>query len=420
MTIERNFVIEHFKNTRIVSENLCRNLLVEDYVIQAMEDVSPPKWHLAHTTWFFEIFILNKYLSHRDSSQLFQYIFNSYYQGIGTPYPRNKRGLLARPSVETIFEYRKTIDQQLIHFIENCSAEIFEQIQPLVCLGIHHEQQHQELLLMDIKYNFSIDPSYPAYAKKVIKENFSENQNAMHFFTMDEGIVSIGYEERDFCYDNELPRHKKLIQSFSIADRLITNFEYLEFINDGAYSNPQFWLADAWDWLKLNQIKAPLYWQLKEKQWMCFSLKGFEELALTEPVSHVSYYEADAFARWKACRLPTEDEWECAAQQLKWRCSNDNFKDNELIQFNPISKNSVDSNFGQLWEWTSSAYQPYPGYQPLVGAVGEYNGKFMNNQRVLRGASFVTPRSHVRISYRNFYGPEKRWQFCGIRLAKNN
>lgn len=416
---ERKELILNYQTTRLFTERLCSNLLTEDYVIQGMSDVSPPKWHLGHTTWFFETFILNKYFSYTNPFSHFNYIFNSYYQGIGKPYPRNQRGLLARPSVEEIYEYRKNIDHTLINLLNNCSADIFRDIKSVFCLGIHHEQQHQELLLMDIKYNYSIDPSVPVYGRAKPQNKSFKKSPPNEFFEMEGGLSNIGYKGEDFCFDNELPRHQKYIHPFYFATTLIRNSEYLEFIEDGGYTNPNLWLADGWDWLQANQIQAPMYWQLQKTQWMCFTLYGLKPLDLAEPVSHISYYEAEAFARWKNCRLPTEEEWEYAANKLKFDYCNYNFKEQELIYLHPIFNESNDKLFfGDLWEWTSSAYLPFPGYKP--GKISEYNGKFMNNQRVLRGASFITPRNHIRITYRNYYSPEKRWQFSGIRLAKDN
>lgn len=382
-------LIKNYKITRQLTERLCQNLLVEDYVIQSIDDVSPPKWHLAHTTWFFETFILGRFTHYKNPNPIYHYIFNSYYQGIGKPYPRCDRGLLARPSVEDVYRYRKDIDEQIINLITNASNEQLLEFYPLTILGINHEQQHQELLLMDIKHNFYVDPSYPVYSQNDYSVN-TINSNSQ-FIEVEGGLIEIGYQGNEFCFDNELPRHQKYIQPYSISNVLISNKEYLEFILDDAYSRPELWLSDAWDWIQINHITAPLYWIFQENNWLNFTLQGLQSINPLQPVSHISFYEADAFARWKKCRLPIEEEWEHASLP-----------------------------YGELWEWTSSSYLPYPGYKPLKGAVGEYNGKFMNNQRVLRGGSFATPPNHTRISYRNFYGPDKRWQFSGIRLAMDN
>ena len=420
--MDRAALIEEYKSTRTLTEKLCEDLLVEDYVIQSMDDVSPPKWHLGHTTWFFETFILNKYTDYKNPHSIFSYIFNSYYLGIGTPYPRNKRGLLARPSVKQVYEYRNEIDDQIKNLINNCSSNILMELHPLIILGINHEQQHQELLLMDIKYNFYLDPGLPAYSQKslIIDGNIAPIKK--RFLDIDGGLIDIGHQGNGFCFDNELPRHQKYILPFSISNTLVSNQEYLEFIADSGYSNPNLWLSDGWDWLQNNKIIAPLYWQFKDNQWMHFTLRGLQPLHMTEPVSHVSYFEADAFARWKGCRLPTEEEWEQATNQLQLTESNGNLMKNKLADLEPIDpqESNAQQFFGNLWEWTSSAYLPYPGYKPLKGNVGEYNGKFMNNQRVLRGGSFATPRSHIRASYRNFYGPDKRWPFSGIRIVRDN
>ncbi len=389
-------LIKLYKRTRLQTEELCKDLLIEDYVIQTMEDVSPPKWHLAHTTWFFETFILKPFSHYNNPNPTYAFIFNSYYQGIGEPYPRNQRGLLARPSVQEVYEYRQDVDYHLIHLLEKRSSDSMDEIQSLVELGIHHEQQHQELLLMDVLHNLSFDPCHPAYQRQQ-NPPASQPTAKQQFLDVEGGIQEIGHFGKGFCYDNELPRHPRIIQPFSIANRLVTNQDYLEFIEDKGYFTPRWWLSNGWDWLHKNQIQAPLYWHSHDHQWMNFTLQGYLPLDLMQPIRHISFYEADAFARWKTCRLATEEEWEYAASTLA------------LKGF----------DYGELWEWTSSAYLPYPGHHPLPGTIGEYNAKFMNNQRVLRGASFATPREHRRLSYRNFYEPDKRWQFCGMRLVKN-
>ncbi|MBA2650498.1 MAG: ergothioneine biosynthesis protein EgtB [Legionella sp.] len=398
-------LISGYKATRRHTEDLCKELLIEDYIIQTMDDVSPPKWHLAHTTWFFETFILNKYTDHVNPNQNFQTIFNSYYQGVCSPYPRGKRGFLARPSIQAIYEYRHLIDEKLLNLIKNSSKALLHELQPILTLGINHEQQHQELLIMDIKYNLFCDPSLPAYTQNK-NLNIPSSHIEKQFLYMPGGLIDIGFEGEalDFCFDNELPRHHTYIHPFFISNGLITNQEYCEFIEEKGYSNPSLWLADGWEWLQNNHIQAPLFWQLREGAWFNFTLNGLKKLDLTKPVSHISFFEAEAFARWKNARLPTEEEWEFAMRHLQQsKCTTEDY-----------------TGIGALWEWTTSAYLPYPGYKPLAGTIGEYNAKFMNNQRVLRGGSFATASGHTRVSYRNYYGPDKRWQFSGIRLAKNN
>jgi ergothioneine biosynthesis protein EgtB len=408
--LKKDELLALWRATRKKTEKLCSFLNIEDYCIQGMPDVSPPKWHLAHTTWFFETFVLADKECFDPS---FNYLFNSYYQGIGKPYPRSKRALLSRPSVERVYEYRRHVDNKIIDMIKNI-PEINNNLYNLIIFGIQHEQQHQELLLMDIKYNLSLN----IYNNKITKPPII-SPDPIIFKDFDGGLVNIGYDGRGFCFDNELPRHKKYINNFSIATRLVTNGDYLQFINDGGYKNPLLWLADAWLWLEKKHIKAPLYWQLCDGHWMEFRLlEGFRPLNPLEPVCHVSYFEADAFARWAGFRLPTEEEWEFAAIHEATKTAN--FL--ESSKYHPEAALEKESQlqqfFGDLWEWTSSSYSPYPGYKPHPGLLGEYNQKFMSNQMILRGGSCVTPASHMRLSYRNFYAPDKRWLFSGIRLAK--
>jgi len=407
---------EQFNAVRQQTENLCAPLVIEDYVIQSSEEVSPPKWHLAHTTWFFETFILKKFKANYSIfNPLFSHLFNSYYHSLGAAFPRHHRGLLSRPTVETIYSYRKKINTDLLELLQqNNSIEL----QKLIILGLHHEQQHQELLLMDIKYNFWQDPSFPIYHKK----NNESSQNItppLYWLDMEEAIVNIGHPNEDFCFDNELPRHKQLVHPFSIANRLITNEEYLEFIEAKGYEKPLYWLVDGWEMIQKNRISAPLYWHQDHSRWYTFTLNGLKKIKMSEPVMHVSFYEADAFARFKEARLPTEAEWEHTVSFYHLQPHRNYFL--EESEFHSIAlKNSEELQFlGNVWEWTSSAYSPYPGFKPVTGALGEYNGKFMSNQMVLRGGSSITPFSHIRASYRNFFAPDKRWPFCGIRLTKS-
>ncbi len=424
MTVKEE-LIQNYQNLRARSEELCAPLLIEDYVIQSIPDVSPPKWHLAHTSWFFENFILKDVLPHYQFfNSTFHYLFNSYYYGMGKFYPRHKRGLLARPSTELIYSYRHYIDEQMLDLMINTAEINVEKITNLIILGLEHEQQHQELLLMDIKYNFYIDPSFPSYqsnlsAPKV--ESFARSAS-IPLIEVTGGTVDIGYSEQGFCFDNELPCHKKIIKPYLIAPHLVTNQDYLEFINDGGYREPRWWLSDGWDYCHQAGWQSPLYWIKGLHSWEQFTLNGLSPLVLSEPVCHLSYYEAQAYANWRGHRLPLEEEWEHFVRLSAFSPSHGNFMENRFFHpQSPItSKRSHPIQFfGDLWEWTSSAYLPYPGYQPFEGKLGEYNGKFMNNQIILKGGSCTTPRAHIRASYRNFFQPEKRWQFSGLRLAAN-
>ncbi|MFD2564186.1 ergothioneine biosynthesis protein EgtB [Aquimarina rubra] len=374
--------------TRAHSEEICSPLQTEDYVVQPIVDVSPPKWHLGHTTWFFEEFILSKYKTgytrfHSD----FAFVFNSYYESIGKRVIRTNRGNLSRPTVNEVYEYRHHVTSHLKSLLEENENQ---QIKDLVEIGIHHEKQHQELLLTDIKYILGNNPLLPKYNDTFIENPKMESSTEYH--TIDEGVYEIGYKGKDFCYDNELGVHKVFLQKYAIADKLVTNKEYLEFINDNGYEDSLLWHAEAWDWIKKNNIKTPLYWHEIDKEYHQYTLGGLKILNPDAPVTHISYYEAFAFAQWKGERLPTEFEWEAAQQYF---------------------------NYGVRWEWTESAYLPYPNYAKAPGALGEYNGKFMVNQKVLRGGSVATPNNHTRYTYRNFFHPQLRWQFNGLRLVKN-
>lgn len=418
--------IERYLKIRRQTEMLCRRLETEDYVIQAMDDVSPPKWHLAHTTWFFETFIL---LAHDHAAKAFDptfaKLFNSYYQSLGEPYPRAARGLLSRPTVENIYAYRQAIDAQIQAYLLKISTKKWTKIYPILEIGLQHEQQHQELLLTDIKYNYSLHAfDFPAYLKG--KEGYQPTQKsinvpAMHFTVIDEGPVFIGFSGEGFCYDNEQPLHKVWLAPYRIANRLVTNGEYLAFIEDDGYKNSAYWLSDGWECMNTNQWHAPLYWYAIDGEWYQFTLHGLIKLPLHQPVCHISYYEADAYARWQGKRLPTEAEWEYMTHSTGALLKEGHFLEDQL--FYPATATHqphIPQQFlGDVWEWTMSAYSPYPGYKPYVGSLGEYNAKFMCNQMVLRGGSCATPRSHIRVSYRNFFQADKRWQFSGLRLAED-
>lgn len=361
---------------------------VEDHLVQPIDDVSPPKWHLGHTTWFFETMVLKKFQpDYQLFDERFPYYFNSYYESLGNRIDRSERGNLIRPSLEEVHHYRRSVDEALLSLPDDI---IQGELARLLELGLNHEQQHQELFLTDFKYILASLPMRPAY-----QSNFSEGQlwpDKLNWCALDGGIAEIGRSGEQFHYDNEAPRHKIYLEDFALADRPVLNAEWLEFIKDGGYENVTLWHSDGWQWRQQHQVKAPLYWQQENGNWTRFTLAGQQAIQPRQAVAHISFYEASAFAKWKGLRLPTEGEWEVAQKYFDW---------------------------GERWEWTESAYLPYPGFQPLAGSAGEYNGKFMVNQMVLRGSSIATPSGHARPSYRNFFHPPKRWQFTGLRLAKS-
>ncbi|AFZ35959.1 hypothetical protein Sta7437_2420 [Stanieria cyanosphaera PCC 7437] len=408
-------LIDFYQQVRQRSEKICQPLAIEDYVIQTMADVSPPKWHLAHTTWFFETFLLIPYLNrYQVFHPQFGYLFNSYYEAVGKRHPRPQRGLLSRPTVEKVYQYRAYVDQAMAELINQLEKD--QQISSLIILGLHHEQQHQELLLTDIKHILATNPLRPVYQT----QNSTSSAELINFeekwLDYPGGIYSIGYQGEGFSFDNESPRHQTLLQDYYFATRLVTNEEYLEFIEADGYSNPEYWLSEGWSTVQAERWQAPLYWEKIDGAWWIMTLGGMQPLQKDEPVCHVSFYEADAYARFCGKRLPTEAEWEIATAQVPIR---GNFLETEKLHPTAaLGMTRPDQMFGDVWEWTQSAYLPYPGYQPEAGAIGEYNGKFMCNQMVLRGGSCVTPISHIRPTYRNFFPPSARWQFTGIRLVK--
>ena len=385
---QKTDLIQQYKEVRAHTEKLCEPLETEDYIPQPTVDVSPAKWNIAHTTWFFEEMILKKYVeNYKVFDPNFGFLFNSYYNSIGTRTKRDNRGDFSRPTVKRVFEYRKFVDEKMSELLaKNSSDELCE----LVILGINHEQQHQELFLTDLKFTLSCNPLFPVYRENYALEEICE-MPSKDFVEITEGIYEIGFAESGFNFDNELGRHKVFLQNFEIRNSLVTNAEYLNFIEDKGYQNHLLWHSEGWDWVNQNEISAPLYWHKRDGEWMNYTLSGLRKLNLDAPVCHVSFYEAAAFAEWKKMRLPTEFEWEIASEKFDW---------------------------GLRWEWTNSAYLPYPNFTKPAGAVGEYNGKFMINQMVLRGASVVTPENHSRKTYRNFFHPHLRWQFNGIRLAR--
>lgn len=393
------------------TERLCRPLAVDDYGVQPMADASPPKWHLAHTTWFFETFVLKPFADgYRPFDDAFEFLFNSYYDGIGDRYPRPKRGLLSRPTVEQVFDYRSHVDTAMQALLVREEEAICER----VVLGLNHEQQHQELILTDIKYNLGTNPLRPAYSSGL--DDQPGEARPVSFVPIPGGLVEIGAAGDGFTFDNETPRHRVWLSEFTLADRLVSSGEYLAFMGDGGYRNPALWLSEGWTAVQRHGWNAPLYWYREDGEWFEYRLGGSCPVDRDSPVCHVSFFEAEAFARWAGARLPTEAEWETVASLHNVE---GNFSDGGRLHPRFSAREGVTQLFGDVWEWTASAYGPYPGFKPLPGTLGEYNGKFMANQLVLRGGSCATPPGHVRPSYRNFFYAPDRWQFSGIRLAKD-
>ena len=380
-------ILEKYITVRKRTEDICEPLETEDYVVQPVADVSPPKWHIGHTTWFFETFVLKDYYKgYQEFNPDYNYVFNSYYETIGARVIRTDRGNLSRPTVSSVYLYREYVDEAMIKLIEcKCSPELEE----LIVLGLNHEEQHQELLWTDIKYILGNNPLFPAYNSQAGSHH--QKVEGADFIIKDEGIYEIGYNGNGFCFDNELARHKVYLPEYKIAKNLVTNAEYIEFLEAQGYNDFRFWHAEGLDWVKKNEVQAPMYWHFIEGKWHHYTLQGLKPVDADGILNHISFYEASAFAAWKGLRLPTEFEWEAAANKFDW---------------------------GSRWEWTESAYLPYPGFKKAPGAIGEYNGKFMVNQKVLRGASEVTPPQHSRITYRNFFHPHLRWQYTGLRLAQ--
>jgi ergothioneine biosynthesis protein EgtB len=418
----RHAALRKFADVRAESEALTVNLTAEDQAIQSMPDVSPTKWHLAHTTWFFETFILTRFEpDYRVFDSAFAYLFNSYYEAAGPRHPRPQRGLLSRPAIDVVGAYRDHVNTAITRFVEDASEETWREAAPLVELGLHHEQQHQELILMDIKHVLSVNPLLPAYQAPRPQVRGTAAPSSWVEFAG--GLVEIGHRNSDFAFDNESPRHKVWLEPFRLATRPVSCGEYLGFIEDGGYSRPEFWLSDGWATVREHGWEAPLYWHLEDGERSIFTLSGRYRLNPAEPVCHISFFEAGAFAKWAGKRLPTETEWEIAAAGLPVV---GNFGDSR--QFHPRAESGAAATpdapvlrqmFGDVWEWTASPYTPYPRFRAAAGAVGEYNGKFMCNQMVLRGGAAVTPAGHVRPTYRNFFPPSARWAFAGLRLAED-
>jgi ergothioneine biosynthesis protein EgtB len=407
-----------FRAIRNVTACLCQSLSAEDCAVQSMPDASPAKWHLAHTTWFFETFVLRP--NDPDYGVFhprFEYLFNSYYNSVGDQYPRAERGLLTRPSLDEIGRYRAHVETAMTGLLTG-SRRLDEQVLDVIELGLNHEQQHQELLLTDIKHLLSCNPLAPAF--RATKEPRSTPDRPLAWHAYEGGLVEIGSDGNGFAFDNELPRHRVYLEPFELASRPVRNDEYLAFVEDDGYARPEFWLAEGWAKIQESGWRTPLYWTRDDDQWWTFTLSGLRPLRMEEPVCHVSFYEADAFARWSGGRLPTEAEWERVAMECPIE---GNFL--EGGRFHPDAASprarhdAPDQLHGDVWEWTASPYSPYPGFRATSGAIGEYNGKFMASQFVLRGGSCVSPRSHLRASYRNFFYPDARWQFSGVRLARD-
>ena len=406
-----------YRDVRDFSKLLTRDLEAEDCVVQSMPDVSPTKWHLAHTTWFFETFVLKKFVTgYVPAIPEYAFLFNSYYNAAGTMHRRDLRGLISRPTVAESFRYRENIDRQIEKLFGSASEDLLDEIEPIITLGIHHEQQHQELLVTDIKHVFAHNPLHPIFRKRT--EENTQAPLPMSFIHFDETMATVGNGNDGFSYDNEGPSHRVLIPGFSLGSRLVTCGEYQRFIEAGGYQRSEFWLSLGWMTVNEQRWEAPLYWEKRDGTWWHFTLSGFRPVDENEPATHVSYFEADAFANFSGARLPTEFEWERVAQG---EAIEGNFVESERFHPAPATDaEGLTQMFGDAWEWTRSAYSPYPGYRAVPGALGEYNGKFMCNQYVLRGGSCATSQSHVRATYRNFFQPEKRWQFTGIRLARDD
>jgi ergothioneine biosynthesis protein EgtB len=421
-TVDSEPLEARFEAVRRLSEDICAPLEIEDYVVQTCPDVSPIKWHLAHTSWFFETFILAPFVPGFESpNSKYAELFNSYYHSVGSQFSRPHRGTLARPTVKEIMDYRRFITQKMLEIpraiFENKQADIASRWE----LGIHHEQQHQELMLMDLKHIFANNPLLPAYRNlqdwpkaKSVKSTWCE---------FDGGLGSVGHALSSFAFDNERPEHRVFLEPYALCSELVTQGQFLAFIEDGGYQDHRLWLSDGWDQVQSGGDRHPMYWhRMDDADWKVMTMYGLQELDHNAPVCHVSFFEADAYARWAGHRLPTEFEWEQAAQSSGAHASIAGTLFEDGI-FHPVGKPPAEKSpmrhmLGEVWEWTSSAYSPYPGYQPGAGALGEYNGKFMNAQRVLRGGSCVTSQDHLRLSYRNFFQPDKQWQFSGIRLAR--
>jgi ergothioneine biosynthesis protein EgtB len=403
-----------YRDVRAATERLVEPLTVEDMVVQTMPEASPTKWHLGHTSWFFETFVLRELPGYRPFDERFTPLFNSYYNVVGVPHPRGARGHLSRPGLDEVRAWRRHVDQAMAAWLERADRAALAALAPVVEVGVNHEEQHQELLVTDVKHVLCGNPLAPRY-RPCERRRGTAAPIAWRSFAG--GQVEVGHGARSFSYDNELPRHRQWLERFALASRLVTCGEWLDFMRDRGYERPELWLSDGWDARGAQGWRAPLYWRGGGRDWTLATLGGERELDPLEPVCHVSFYEADAFARWAGARLPSEAEWEVAAAG---RPASGNFLDGGALHPLPLAEAPAElaQLFGDVWEWTASPYLPYPGYRPFQGALAEYNGKFMCNQQVLRGGSCATPGRHIRASYRNFFPPTARWQFSGLRLAR--
>ncbi|MFN6945835.1 MAG: ergothioneine biosynthesis protein EgtB [Cytophagaceae bacterium] len=414
-TVESDVLSTKYRQVRSKTRQLCLPLQAEDMIVQPMMDASPTKWHLGHTTWFFESFVLKKYhRSYRPYNPDFDFLFNSYYDSLGTRLARDNRGILSRPPLKDVVEFREYVDEALLDLLDKNNLP--QKARELIELGMQHEQQHQELLITDIKYVLGSNPLYPIYHSSEIHFEKPLPSALPEYHKIEEGIYEIGYQGNEFCYDNEKPVHKVYLNEFKIRTKLVTNGEYLDFIQDGGYEDFRHWLTEGWAMVNKDGLKAPLFWRLHNGEWHEYALSGLKKLNPDQPVAHISFYEANAYANWAGQRLLTEFEWEVACKTINPDRALSNFAENELYHPVQASRNATQL-LGDLWEWTYSAYHPYPGYKREKGALGEYNGKFMLNQMVLKGGSCASPAEHIRPSYRNFFHPDKRWQFTGIRLG---
>ncbi|GIZ53607.1 ergothioneine biosynthesis protein EgtB [Noviherbaspirillum aridicola] len=401
--------IARYRSVRARTAELAAPLSQEDCCVQSMPDASPVKWHLAHTTWFFETFILERReAGFRAFHPAFRVLFNSYYNGVGDKHPRPQRGLLTRPSLDEVLAYREQVDRRMLRLLEQRQDD--GDLAALVETGLQHEQQHQELILTDVKHLLSMNPLLPAYSTNAMTP--APPAQPLAWQEYDATLAAIGHEGDAFCFDNELPRHRQFLEPFAIASRLVSNAEFLAFVEAGGYREPSLWLSEGWDWARANGLHHPLYWRQEDGRWSEFTLHGEQPLDPHRPAAHLSFFEADAYARWAGARLPTEGEWELAAAGVR---------DHGRPALHPPGggREGLSQCFGQVWQWTGSSYAAYPGYRPQEGALGEYNGKFMSNQYVLRGSSCATPEGHARITYRNFFPSGARWQFTGLRLARS-
>ncbi len=417
---DRARTLQRYREVRAFTEALCRPLATEDYVLQSMTEASPVRWHIAHTTWFFETFVLEAHApGYRSPHPLYRMLFNSYYVQVGERWARDRRGVLSRPTVEEVYAYRSHVDTAMARWMAEADDETWEKVAPVIEVGLNHEQQHQELMLTDLKHALSFNPLRPVYVEAP-DDPPPAPLDPPGWIEREGGLVRIGHEGDGFAYDNEGPAHRVFLEPHRIADRPVTCGEFVAFIEDGGYREPRLWMDEGWARVQAEGWRAPLYWEERDGEWWHFTLHGMRPVRPNEPVCHVSWYEADAFARWAGARLPTEFEWEALAREARLE---GHFADSGRYHPAPLGRLPGDDTrgarrlFGDTWEWTASAYAPYPGYRPPAGAIGEYNGKFMCNQYVLRGGSCATPEGHVRATYRNFFHPHARWQFSGVRLA---